>query len=470
MPVRGTTKLSPSTKESTIVAKLAIPFSELIVQVNKNTPTAFSKSGREPLCQKIRPYDPMTGIDLRANVCLDADYMINVKRDGSITIARGLQHNTIRLAVPISFDGQVGFSGDLAKKLSLNKKNFDGAITAIADLSLDIGQDWCPNINVSTDFNWRDKARIEIIGGVWIPIADQVSGSLRDALNKLTESIKSSISCERIRAEVSKVWNARSFFVSIPSSGNLHINVDPIDLGFSGLNVTDDRVEFVLRAKAKIEVATSPIADASKSLPPLERVPLDQGQITLFVPLRASYEPLVVSLSSAVKDKEFSADTSIGKATVKVNDVTIYPSQERLVAGISFKADLPRTFLDTSGQVFLSGVPTVDSTGQVISVKNMQFTRILDNDLWNMLSAIFETQIKREIERAAVLDLSKSIEQSKAAISTELSKVQTQSGVNIELNNQNIGIRQIVPADKELFVEAYYEATAVATVASNHDG
>ena len=120
--------------------------------------------------------------------------------------------------------------------------------------------------------------------------------------------------------------------------------------------------------------------------------------------------------------------------------------------------------------MFLSGVPTVDSTGQVISVKNMQFTRILDNDLWNMLSAIFETQIKREIERAAVLDLSKSIEQSKAAISTELSKVQTQSGVNIELNNQNIGIRQIVPADKELFVEAYYEATAVATVASNHDG
>lgn len=465
VPEKGTKPFSPATEESIIAAKLSIPFAELNKIANQQTPVSFEKKDRIHYCQKHGPYDPKLGIDLRVDVCLDIDYEINVLRNGNLSISRGPSPDSIWITLPIKFDGAAGFVGDLARLLGLNRKNFNGAITAIAHLTLDIRQDWCPIITISTDFNWNQKAKVEIISGVWIPIDDKLSGPLQDALKNTAESLKASISCDRIKSDVSKIWSTQSFPVSIPSAGNVYINVEPVGLGFSGLNVTDTQVDFALQVKSKIDVSTSAAKGVQKPLPPLERVPVSPGKIALSVPFRVAYEPLVSALSSAVKDKEFSSDTAAGKVSVKINDLIVYPSKDNLVVGVSFKADLPKSLFDTSGWIYLYGRPLVDSTGQVISITNIQFSRILDNDLWNAISAIFKDQIKTKIENTAKVDLAPKFEQAKAAITNELTKAQQQSGVQINLANQKIGIRQIVPADKELMIETVYEAVATATLA-----
>lgn len=466
-PERGTILLTPNTQESILTAKVVIPFSELAAQANKQAPTQFSKSGREHPCTRVGPKGdlPFGGsFDWTTEICTDVDYSINVRREGDISISRGTQPNIVRVTLPIKFDGQVGLTGFIAEATGLHRKNFDGAISARTDLSLDVGADWCPKIGVSTDFGWREKARIEIVSGVWIPIADQVSGNLRDTLTTVTNSVRESISCDRIKAEVAKVWVPMSFPVAVPTAGNVYVNVDPTGIGLSGLGVMDNRVEFALQVRAKVDVALSSLPSAVKLLPALERMPLVPGQITLLVPLRASYEPLVVGLSEAVKDKEFSSDTHAGKVSIKIESITVYPSKENLVVGVSFKADIPGRWLDTSGQVYLFGKPMVEPKGNLISLKNIQFARILDNDVWNRVSAVFETKIKKEIVRAATVDLSAPIAQAKTAITMEMEKLQPQSGVTIELNGQTLGIRQIVPAEKELFVEVSYQATAIAKI------
>jgi hypothetical protein len=467
-PARGTTVLAPVTRSSTVSARASLPFSELAAQVNGQAPTHFSKNGRERACTRIGPKGdtPFGSYDLTTEVCEDIDYTINVERDGPITIGRGPTPNTIRLTMPVRFDGHAGFVGFVAELTKLHRKNFDGAITARADLSMDVDQGWCPKIDITTDFDWRDKARIEIIGGVWIPIADQVSGGLRDALGNLADSLKSSIDCERVQKEVSKVWASYSFPVSLPAAGPAYINVDPEGLGFSGFEVAEDQMSLLVQARAKIDVATSPLVAEPRPLPPLERVPLASGQINLSVPLRSSYEPLVAGVSTAIKGKEFSAKSPRGTVSVRINGVTIYPSREKLVVGMNFVADLPRSLFDVSGDVFLSARPVVVPGGQVIALEDVQFARILDNDLWNNLSVVFESRIKEEITRAAVLDLTGLTEQAKVVIASGLTKVQNQSGLKIQLGDQRIGIRRIVPAENELFVEANYMATATAVLGS----
>ena len=74
------------------------------------------------------------------------------------------------MSVQVSIDGSAGFVGALANFLKLNKKNFRGALTAQADISLGVNEDWCPTVTATPDFSWSDKAQLEVAGKLWINV------------------------------------------------------------------------------------------------------------------------------------------------------------------------------------------------------------------------------------------------------------------------------------------------------------
>ena len=212
--------------------------------------------------------------------------------------------------------------------------------------------------------------------------------------------------------------------------------------------------------KAKMDVATTATVAAPKALPPLETVPLAPGKIALAVPLRVGYAALTEALNAAVKGKEFSVDTPAGKASATVKNLVVYPSKENLVCGIEFSAKLPGRFLDTNGTVYLLAQPFVEKNSQIIKLGNARFARILDNDVWSVLSAIFEGKIRSELTKAGTVDLAPTIAMGLTSLKAELDKLAIQSGVTVQLEGETAGIRQIVPAETDLVVEAVFEAVA----------
>ena len=94
------------------------------------------------------------------------------------------------------------------------------------------------------------------------------------------------------------------------------------------------------------------------------------------------YEILTLQLRAVANGQTYSRDTPAGEIEVTINDVEIYPSGNRLVVGVNLKADFPSSALDTKGSVYLIGTPVVER-GTTISLPDLAFTRVLDNDFWN---------------------------------------------------------------------------------------
>jgi hypothetical protein len=468
VPKAGTSQLVPKQQTSTVKAQVVVPFAKLNEVANTAAPSTFSKGGRERPCRRIGPRGdlPFGGsYDLTTNVCMNVDYNVNVRR-GDVTIVPGVQPGSLRVAVPIHFDGAAGFSGDLARLLALHRKSFNGAVQAWVDLQADVGGDWCPKLTGRAAYSWITPARVEIVQGVWLPVANLLDGELSSRLDSLTNALQGAVGCQTVRDEAAKAWSVRSVPLPVFNGVQAHLNIEPVSVGFSGLQVLADRLELAFQAQAKVAVSDAPVEQRPMSLPPLQRIENEPGRIQVALPLQLAYEPLTRALNGTLKDKIFASDTPAGRVKVKLRGLHVYPSGEDLVVGMSFEADVPGRWLDVSGEVFLYGRPTLDAAGQVVSIKDLRFSRIVDNDLWSLLSMVFESDVRKAIASQARFDLAPSFNSAKEMLGQQLREMHRREGVSIDLGRPRIAVGQIVPADNALVVEALFESDAVLRVSN----
>lgn len=462
VPKPGSTLAAPMQQTSTLNAQVVVPFTTLMETANSSAPKAFSESGRERTCQRIGPKGRVFGarFDWTTNVCADVNYTVNVSR-GDITIVPGPQPGSLRVAVPINFDGSAGFSGDLARMVSLHRKNFRGAISAWVDLKVDVGEDWCPKLDGEATYNWITPARIEVLPNAWVRVDSLVDGELRSELAKLTKAMNGAIDCQEVRKEVAKAWSVRSVELPAFSGFQANLSVEPVSVGFSGVKVFSDRVELGFQTTANVVVSDRASEQKELALPALRRVEHTAGRLQLATPLKVTYESINQALNDGLRGKDFSSNTPAGKVTAKVLGLNVYSSGEDLVVGVRFKAAVPGRWLDVSGEVYLYGQPAVDSSGQVVSIDNLRFSRILDHQLWALVSAVFEKEIRETISKQARFEVGPLLESAKEMLDEQLRELHSREGVSITLGGPTISVRQLVPAENELVVEALFESGAV---------
>lgn len=87
------------------------------------------------------------------------------------------------------------------------------------------------------------------------------------------------------------------------------------------------------------------------------------------------------------------------------NDLTIYSSDGRIVVGLQFSADLPRGIFDTTGWAYLTATPNIDRTISTLHFPDLKIKRILDNELWNVLSAVFSEQLTTRLRQGMQFEL-----------------------------------------------------------------
>lgn len=449
-PERGGGAEPPPGPESTVGAKIGITYARLAAEANKAAPTNYSTAGRAKPCVKV----------LGVEICQDVDYSVDVTRDGPITVARGPTPETARIAVPVKFSGWGGLTGEIAKVLKLDKKNFDGSFVGYVDAGLDVGADWCPKITATTGFDWRDKARIEVMHKWNFDVSGELGPEMQKQIDKMRDQLVGAIDCAKVKAEVAKLFMAQTFPIALPDNGNVYVNVEPVSLGFSGVEATDSALELALLVTAKIAVATAAAATGPKPLPELKRVPLTAGKISLAVPLRASYDRLNAAIAPAVKDKSFATDAPAGKITVKVQEAEVYPSKDKVAVRVKFVAETPGSWFDTKGTAYLAAKPVVENDGTVIALTDLQFSRVLDSAAWNAVSAVFEKDIRAAIGKAARVDLAGPIAQAKAALATQLAELQKKTGVQVVLSDTTLAAGPIVPTATELVAQVRVETVA----------
>ena len=115
------------------------------------------------------------------------------------------------------------------------------------------------------------------------------------------------------------------------------------------------------------------------------------------------------------------------------------------------------------------GKPNVDK-GTHVTLKDVSFTRILDNDVWNILSALFDGEIRKAIEESAHYDLSGDIEKAKAALAEKLGDPKTIPGIKVTASDVKMSLGRTAIAASELAIEALFAAKVTMEPNLSADG
>jgi hypothetical protein len=182
--------------------------------------------------------------------------------------------------------------------------------------------------------------------------------------------------------------------------------------------------------------------------------------MSLAVPLRVPFATLTQVASAELAGKTFEHDTPLGKLAVTVAGVRLYPSKQRLVAALAIDAKAPRKWLATKGTVYLSGVPAVDETGTKLLLKDTSFSRVLDNELWSLLSAVLDEQIRGALEASAQYSLAPKLEALKTELRSRLANADVTSGLVIRAEDLDLRLGRVGVAAEGLEVEGLAQATA----------
>jgi hypothetical protein len=185
------------------------------------------------LSRAVRIVTQTISVNQLRHVCQDVDYTIAVSRTSPVTVSPAV--NAVHVSTDVTIAGQAGFSGDVAKALKLDRKNFRGGVEVFADLAFDVDEHWCPKITGAANFRWTDKAQLEIVHNVWLGIEGQVGDKIKDRLNAAVADLQSKLRCDDVTTAVSKAWHLYSIPLNVHRAHNGSSAADATSAGTTSL-------------------------------------------------------------------------------------------------------------------------------------------------------------------------------------------------------------------------------------------
>jgi hypothetical protein len=482
--------LVPSVPEapSSLQVRLVLPTAAMTAALDREMPTDHRIAGRQRVCVDVQTaVRDRVGTELGGDLgqllgdlagelareaagtrsgelCQDVDYDVTIRRNGPPTVRS--TGDALEVTLPIAVDGRAGVPGELARSLGFDSRAFRGAIDVIARVTADLDSNWCPRLTAEGDFRWTDRAQLEIVDGTWIDIDQPAGFELRRRIDQGIAALDGLVTCGMVRDAIAPEWRETS--LALPEAGELaHLHIRPTGAGFSGIEYGADAISAALQIDAVTELRTGPPpAPRALDLPPLERIDTTANRVDVNLPVRLGYDQLTAELNRQLSGRTFTGDTPAGEARVTVEEVTLYPSGDRLAAGLRFTASHDARMLGTSGWAYLAARPVIADDGRTIRLEDVALTRQLDNELWSLLSSVFNDQIAARIARDAVFPLDAPIAEATAELREALADLEARTGVRVTLADPDIALTALVPAAEALEAVARFRTQAEVTVLS----
>lgn len=400
-------------------------------------------------------------------LCQDVDYDVTIRKAGRPVVRS--TGDALEFVVPIAVEGRAGVPGDLARATGFDSRAFRGGLEAIARVSADLDGNWCPRLTATGDFRWTDRAQFEIVDGTWIDIDQPAGFELSRRIEQGIAALDGIVTCAMVRDALAPHWRETALPLPVPQAEGLaYLHIRPTGAGFSGIDYGAEAITAAIRIDAVTEVRSGPVpaASAPTGLPPLERIDAGADRIEVNLPVRLGYDTLVAELNRQFAGRTFTGQTPAGEARVTVEEVTLYPSGDRLAAGLRFAAGHDSRALSASGWAYLAARPVLDADGRTIRLEDVALTRQVDNELWSLLSGIFNDQIAAQIERTAVFPLEAPIAAAKAQLTTTMTALEAETGLRVTLADPDIALTALVPAAEALEAVARFRTRAEVTVLS----
>lgn len=399
-------------------------------------------------------------------LCQDIDYDVTLRKAGRPSV-RGTG-DRVEVVLPIAVEGRAGVPGELARALGFDARSFRGAIEAVARVSADLDRDWCPRLTAEGDFRWLERAEFEIVDGVWIDVDGPAGFELRRRIDQGVAALDAVVTCAMVRDAIAAEWREVGIALPIPQAGEnaAHLFLRPTGAGFSGIEHGAEAIAAAIRIDGVTELRSGPPPATVRrlELPPLERIDARAGAVEINLPVRLGYDRLEAELTRQLAGRVFTGRTPAGEVRLSVEEVTVYPSGERLALGVRFTAGHGARALSASGWAYLVARPVLSADGRTVGLEEVGLTRQVDNELWSALSALFNDQISALVARSAVFPLDAPIAAATDRLGAALAGLEAETGIRVTLEAPDVALTALVPAADALEVVARFRTEAEVAV------
>jgi hypothetical protein len=426
------------TQPSRINIRTRIRMSDVQSILEAEIPPNLDGTGEQRQCKRV----------LGIKLCGTAQWQYVVER--GIVSTAAADNQRLALTVPLSFRGNAGIQGDVAKALNLSKLDFDGALLSTIILSLDLDNQWCPAISTDVTYQWQKKPKVDWVAGLDMDLSEHLDKAINKQLAGLDEKLKTAIDCEAFKANIAQHWRNYTFPIDVAENTRMHLNLQPVSFAFSGMRTDPEYtgVSFTLMANTLLESA--PADETLETLPDLLRSEYQPGQSVFEILIRSGYEQLEELAKPVVLNKTFSNQSAAGKVDVTVNDLALSGNDDGVTIKLNFDAVLPGSRKPAKGEVYLTASPEIDLLSQEISLTNIRLSKVLDSTMWNAIASLFEAKIIRAIEAQTLWDVHEQIEELETKLLAQLNDPAQTHGLEISAQTLQIVLKDLVPEQTAL--------------------
>ena len=282
----------------------------------------------------------------------------------------------------LTFNGWARVYKQILGKMLQKREDITGDAVVKLQLGLALNPDWSVTAKVDSDILIQ-QAEIEILG-LGVSVRSPLTTLVKEqVLPRLETEIVKYITHIDIKSSVSSLWTRLYEPIEVNTEPPVSLSIEPIEILAQQPSSNTDTLSIHLGIKTYIKAnignESSPVRNATdtemsptkdgaiekKAIPNLRFVDLLESGYRITAPLVVTY----ATLEQLARPHVEKAHQLKGIETL-VDTLTIYGSQTKLVAGLSFS--MPK--LGASGQVYLLGTPHYSPDEMMLSVTDFNYT------------------------------------------------------------------------------------------------
>jgi len=408
------------------------------------------------------------------NGCADYDWRINAARNGGIRFMRA--GDGIEVDIPVKFTGDGNFVGELSKAIQTPPTPFNGSFVVSISGMIRVGKDFCPRIEQGqAHFSWETPPDIEVVGhtclelghdlkaclGPWkFPAGKMMTGQINHALQGQIDQINKKIPCDQIRNQLQQIWKTWSIPLPI-TNPPIYVALEPKALSVPGVIATDDGIRLIARLDATTAVsANKPPSLPQPPLPENDSVNGPTGRFSLAIPLPIPYPALGEAGAERLKRKPIRA----GGAAITPLGIEMFPSNDRLAVGVTFRADVHGPMRGKTGTVWFTANPTIDNNGHAVRLSNLTMTSKTNSRLWPAVAAPVNRELPKTIGATYGYDFSWLVSDAKTKLDQAIANPKNTANVKVNLSNDDLHLGRTAMLPQNFIIEGLFNADVTATV------
>jgi len=452
--------------KSNIGLHAKLPYRSLILAAEHSTREPQTGNGKKQSCKKL----------LGATVCATLKWQYSIKRDGDVKIeALGEQ---LQLRLPLSFTGLVSVDGRGGKLLGLRRKEIDGKLMLIADLSVDIRENWCPVIDGTVRYEWLSDPRITLVGNLRINLRRSADRALQRKLKFLKSKLITAIDCDSFRQMLQENWRTHTLAVDMNDQES-QLVITPLSASMSEVEIQRDHVGLSFDLGASVQLlqknsesvpnhTESQVLSLPDLQPPESLSASDPastpGTVDFSLLMHIPYSQLESKIAENIIGKTYTGGKS---NALTVTSVNLYPAKQLLIIDVGFEANVLGSIIKTAGNVFISTRPVADPVNNQLIFEDLQLTRTIDSRLMSAVTTILRKQLLTELQKVSVVELGPLVTKLEASIEKSISNPEKTAGVRIEAESPQLRLMTLNPQEKGIAAMVHLSTRMTATIPEN---